>query len=113
MSDHGSEREHTHEYTLVARPLLRVRFAADTGEGGTSGLEACSIAIDYDERGLDDLPERTTGGRSPIEWRGIEVDAYYNGERVLEKGVDLDTSEVLGYVDDLAEALARLSRRAR
>ena len=113
MSDHGSEREHSQAYTLVARPFLRVRLAADTGKGETSGLEACSIAIDYDERGLGDLPERATGGRSPIEWRGIEIDAYHDGERVLDEGIDIDTSEVLGYVDDLAEALARLSRRAR
>ncbi|PSP76709.1 hypothetical protein BRC86_00060 [Halobacteriales archaeon QS_3_64_16] len=110
MSDHGSEREYDREYTLIAHPLLRIRLAADAD---TEGPEACSIAIDYDERGLDNLPERTTGGRSAVEWRGVEIDAYRHGDRVLEEGIDLDTSEVLGYVDDLAEALGRLSRRAR
>jgi hypothetical protein len=110
MSDHGHGREHDHDYAIVARPYLRVRVVADTGNGG---LSACSIALDYDENGVGELSESTGVDRAGFEWRGVEFDVYRNGERLLGDGTDLDVSTVLGYVDDLAMALRRFSRRSR
>lgn len=110
MSQHDGEREYGHEYVVIVRPSLRVRFALDTRG---RGLEACSVALDYDEYGVDDPPEVTESDRPDIEWRGFEVAVYRNGERVLADGLDVDTSEVLGYVDEVARFLTRLSRRVR
>lgn len=110
MSDHGGEREYSHEYVLIARPSLRVRFAVDTRAGS---LEACSVAFDYDEYGVDDPIGTTERVRPGIEWRGSEIEVYRNGERVLADGLDVDTSEVLGYVDEVARLVSRLSRRVR
>jgi hypothetical protein len=117
--DRHHDHNHDHDYAVVIRPYARVRVEADTRDGG---LEALSAGIEYDRNGLGTTEDATNaatatgGGRPGIEWRDLSFDLYRNGERVLGGGtgdVDLDTSEVLGYVDDLAVALSRLSRRLR
>jgi hypothetical protein len=110
MSDSGHDREYNEEFEIVARPYFRARIAAAPGDGG---LRAWSVALDYDAAGIAGLPGTADPSRAGIEWRGVEFDVYRNGERLLGEGGDLDLSDVLGYVDDLAVALSRLSRRLR
>lgn len=115
MSDSERDHEHDHDYAVVARPYVRVRVRADTTE---RGLDALSVTIDYDRSGVNPPGEATdapVGSGRDVEWRGLELAVYRDGERVLDSAgnIDLDTSEVLGYVDDLAMALGRLSRRLR
>lgn len=113
--DHDGDRDHDHDYAVVARPYVQVRIRADTGD---QGLDAFSVTIDYDRSGVSAPGEETdtaVDDRQDIEWRGLELAIYRDGTRLFDsKGsLDLDTSEVLGYVDDISIALGRLSRRLR
>lgn len=114
MSDHneGGDPEHTHEYTVLVRPSVRASVGADTGE---RGLEAFSVTIDFDRSGVSAPPgtAELMSGRQAVEWRGFELEVYRNGVPVLGDGRGLDTSEVLGYIDDVAMRLKRLSQRLR
>lgn len=108
-----SERDH--DYAVVVQPYVRVRVRADTTE---RGLDTLSVTIDYDRSGVSapgEEPNVAAGSGRDVEWRGLELAIYRDGEQVLDStgNLDLDTSEVLGYVDDLAMALGRLSRRLR
>jgi hypothetical protein len=106
MSDRSREREYSYECSLLVRPRLRAWVAIDT-QGEREGLEACSVAVEYDEDGVGGLPG-PEGRPAGIAVRGVEFDVYRNGDRVLDQGLDASVSEALGYVDEFA---ARFSRR--
>lgn len=119
--DHDDERGygpddggHDHDYAVVARPYIQVRVRADTAE---RGLDALSVTLDYDRSGISTPGEGANtpaGSGRDIEPRELELALYRDGRRILDsEGIDLDTSEVLGYVDSVAMALGRLSRRLR
>jgi uncharacterized protein YegP (UPF0339 family) len=106
-----------HEYTLVVHPRLRARLSYRRDD---DDLAAATVRFDYrrddqewTEAGtaveLPDHPEE-----SGIEWQGLHVSVYRDGERVLAREFSSSLlSDALDAVDAIEEIAPSVARRGK
>lgn len=106
-----------HEYTLVAHPRLRAQLSYQSDDGD---LAAATIQFDYrrdeiwtEESAAVELPEHPD--EAGIEWQGLSVSLYRDGERLLTRDFSSDSllSDALDAVDTVETVAPSVVRRGK